>query len=159
MLPLARRRIAGRAVFLAVMMLGGAAPSVAQSYAIEREGLEEAFRGSGAPATHPVRARLVNFTATYKLMQRSIVGFTVSLDADKCALPLAANGTPLGAVAYTVRGRVARGAREVRIDAHANAARSASAGRAAIEVRGADAAAVARAARGILERLNLVCRR
>jgi hypothetical protein len=58
-----------------------------------------------------------------------------------------------------VRGRVARGARVVRIDAHANAARGASAGRAAIEVRGAAAAAVARAARGILERLNLVCRR
>ncbi len=144
------------AAMMIATMPGACAAAVAESFAFEQRALDEALRPAaqrGAPAT----GRYAYVVSTHQVMKTRVVQFAVWLDARNCALPLAANNDPLGVAAHAVRGRLERGARAVRIDAHANAATGAPAGRVSVEVRGTDAAAVARAVRESLRRMNLVC--
>lgn len=151
---ISRQYRAGAIAVLAMAALpdlsGGTA---ADDFAAERRALEDVLRPRGP--TPP--GRYVYVVSTHAVMKTRVVQFAAWFDARDCAVPLAANHEPLGVVANALRGRLERSARAVRIDAHVTAASGAPAGRAAVDVRGGDDAAVARAAHDMLRRLSLIC--
>jgi hypothetical protein len=91
-----------------------------------------------------------------------LTAFTVFLDRNACAVPLAANGQPTNATAAVrvVRGRVVRADGRVRVEAEAASVKEGTVlGKAAGEAPGVDRAAVAAAARSAAAGLKLVCAR
>jgi hypothetical protein len=89
-----------------------------------------------------------------------LTAFTVFLDRNACALPLAANGQPttMTAAVRVVRGRVVRADGRVRVEAEAASVNEGTVlGKATGEAPGNDRAAVASAARAAAAGLKLVC--
>jgi hypothetical protein len=144
-------------VAAAAALLAAAGDADAQAFAAEQRGLDEALRPSPQKNGQAPSARYAYLVSTQVVMNRRVVQFTAWFDADRCAVPVAGH-EPIAPAAYAVRGRLERSEEGVRIDAHASALSGATVGRTAVEIRGVDAAAVTRATRQVLQRLELVCR-
>ena len=156
----------GRALFLAAPLLVSAAGAVGEAPDGARVGLDLGFARAAAsaelarrPAAPRTPRRFVYIVASVELHERTVTQFMAWLDGKACAIPAAGGNEPIVPAGYTVRGRLELGEGQVRIDAQANNAAGASIGRASVEVRGADASAVAGAVSQTLAKLGLVCRR
>lgn len=155
-----------RGLLLVAPMLVSASGAVGEAPDSAKVGLDLGFARAAAnaafarrPASPGAPRRFAYIVASVELHERTVTQFMAWLDDKACAIPTAGGNEPIVPAGYTVRGRLELGEGQVRIDAHANNAAGASIGRASVEVRGADAGAVAGAVSRTLAKLGLVCRR
>lgn len=135
----------------------------------DRDGVADGFRAPPPRATTspPPAAGLSTPRLVYLVRARSsdggapLTAFTVHLDRNACAVPLAVNGRPVNpsAAERVVRGRVTRAEGRVRVDAEAASKDGAVLATATGEATGGDRAAVAAATRAAATGLKLVCAR
>ncbi len=131
----------------------------------DRDGLEDGFNDPSPPTkTSPVPPprRLVYLIKGVPGGDRTVTSFMLWLDHRACPLPLGPNNRLSDATAamYVVRGKVIHRNGRVRIEAEAQQRPGGTRlGPVTVESEGEDAAAVAKATRGIAAKLQLVCAR
>jgi hypothetical protein len=145
---------------------GGGAPPLPPDP--DRDGVADGFGTPPLPGAAPPPGGVSPPRLVYLIRARSsggdapITAFTVYLDRNACALPLAANGQPSNAkeAERVVRGRVVRAGGRVRVEAEAASIKDGTVfSKATGEASGDDRAAVAAATRAAAAKLKLVCAR